>query len=96
MNEWCKKLRKEERGLERQVAHGNYDIMWESANEHKANMPGDKDIQSTVLRLGAFHTEISFLGTIGHIMEGTARTGVGICPKRSTTYDERKGCLKSR
>ena len=43
MNEWCKKLRKEERGLERQVAHGNYDIMWESANEHKANMPGDCD-----------------------------------------------------
>ena len=44
VNEWCKKLRKEERGLERQVAHGNYDIMWESANEHKANnMPGDCD-----------------------------------------------------
>ena len=43
MNEWCKKLRKEERGLERQVAQGNYDIMWENANEHKANMPGDCD-----------------------------------------------------
>ena len=45
-------------------------LYWKS-QEIKANMPGDKDIQSIVLRLGAFHTEMSFLGTIGHIMEGT-------------------------
>ncbi len=31
----------------------------------------DSEIKSIVLRLGGFHTEMSFLGTIGHLMAGT-------------------------
>ena len=36
-----------------------------------ANEPSNSDLSSIVLRLGGFHTEISFLGCIGHIMSGS-------------------------
>jgi hypothetical protein len=35
------------------------------------NEPIDSKLRSMVIRLGAFHTEMSFLGCIGHIMEGS-------------------------
>ena len=31
----------------------------------------ESDLQDIVLRLGAFHAQMSFLGTIGHVMSGT-------------------------
>ena len=45
-------------------------LYWK-AQEIRANMPHHEDIKSIVLRLGAFHIEMSFLGAIGHLMEGT-------------------------
>ena len=31
----------------------------------------EKDLSDIVLNLGAFHTDMSFLGTIGHIMQSS-------------------------
>ena len=50
-------------------------LYWK-AQEIKANMPDHQDVKQIVLRLGAFHTEMSFLGTIGHLMEGTGLQNV--------------------
>lgn len=33
--------------------------------------PENSQVKSMVIRLGAFHTEMSFLSCIGHIMEGS-------------------------
>ena len=33
--------------------------------------PPESDLKRVVLRLGAFHTQMSFLGSIGHIMKGS-------------------------
>ena len=45
--------------------------LWWKALTIQEGGPDDSDIQSIVLRLGGFHTEMSFLGSIGHVMAGT-------------------------
>ena len=35
------------------------------------NEPDNSGIKSVIIRLGGFHTEISFLGCIGHLMESS-------------------------
>ena len=35
------------------------------------DQPPESDLKRAVLRLGAFHTQMSFLGSIGHIMKGS-------------------------
>ena len=36
---------------------------------HCKNGPDTSEIKSVIVRLGGFHTEMSFLGCIGHLME---------------------------
>ena len=45
--------------------------LWWKAQTIVASEPHDEDLQSMILRLGGFHTEISFLGCIGYLMSGT-------------------------
>ena len=42
--------------------------LWFKAKSIISSLPSDKELQSIVLRLGAFHTEMSYLGCIGHLM----------------------------
>ena len=42
--------------------------LWWKAQVIVANEPSNSDLSSIVLRLGGFHTEMSFLGCIDHIM----------------------------
>ena len=44
--------------------------------------PANSDLRKIIVRLGAFHAEMSFLGSIGHLMAGSGlrRTvGIDIC-----------------
>ena len=45
--------------------------LWWKAITIQQSCPDDNEMQSIVIRLGGFHTEISFLGSIGHLMVGT-------------------------
>ena len=45
-------------------------LRWK-ALQIRESVPVDSDLHSIVLRLGGFHTLMSFLGCIGHIMSGT-------------------------
>ncbi|KAK7101837.1 hypothetical protein V1264_020161 [Littorina saxatilis] len=45
-------------------------LFWK-AHEIVANKPDDADLASIVLRLEGFHMEMSFLGCIGRLMEGS-------------------------
>ena len=44
--------------------------LWLKAVTIQNSVSADSEIRSIVLRLGGFHTEMSFLGSIGHIMAG--------------------------
>ena len=44
--------------------------LWWKALQIRETVPDDSDIHSVVLCLGGFHTIMSFLGCIGHIMSG--------------------------
>ena len=35
------------------------------------SQPDDRDLKGMVLRLGGFHMQLSFLGSIGHLMAGS-------------------------
>lgn len=35
------------------------------------SQPDSSELHSVVVRLGGFHTEMSFLGSIGHLMKGS-------------------------
>ena len=48
--------------------------LWWKAQQINANEQPDSDLCAIVLRLGGFHTEMSFLGSIGHIMAGIGST----------------------
>ncbi|KAG1678943.1 hypothetical protein GQR58_013119 [Nymphon striatum] len=45
--------------------------LWWKALEVIESQPVNSQIRSIVLRLGGFHTEMSFVGSIGHIMAGS-------------------------
>ena len=45
--------------------------LWWKAQQIIANEQPDSDLCAIVLRVGGFHTEMSFLGSIGHIMAGS-------------------------
>ncbi|XP_068708169.1 uncharacterized protein [Montipora foliosa] len=45
-------------------------LWWKAFNIIQTE-PADSDLRKVILRLGAFHTEMSFLGTIGHLMAGS-------------------------
>lgn len=45
--------------------------LWWKALEVIESQPVDSEMRSIVLRLGGFHTEMSFVGSIGHIMAGS-------------------------
>jgi len=45
--------------------------LWWKAMMIVDSEPDDSDLKSIVLRLGGFHTEMSFLGCIGHLMGGS-------------------------
>lgn len=42
-------------------------MYWKAVNII-VNEPDQSNLKSTVVRLGGFHTEMSFLGAIGHLM----------------------------
>ena len=45
--------------------------LWLKATNVKENVPPDNHIASIVLKLGGFHTIMSFLGALWHIMAGS-------------------------
>ena len=45
--------------------------LWWKATCIVNDEPPESDLKSVVRRLGAFHTQMSFLGSIGHIMKGS-------------------------
>ncbi|KAK6172758.1 hypothetical protein SNE40_016354 [Patella caerulea] len=45
--------------------------LWWKAQLIVANEPVDSDLSSLILRLGGFHTEMSFLGCIGNVMSAS-------------------------
>ncbi|CAH3177828.1 unnamed protein product [Porites lobata] len=45
--------------------------LWWTAFNIIQTEQADSDLRKVILRLGAFHTEMSFLGTIGHLMAGS-------------------------
>ena len=45
--------------------------LWLKAFTIQESSPADSEIRSIVLRLGGFHTQMSYLGSIGHIMAGS-------------------------
>ena len=45
--------------------------LWYKANSIVTSEPKSSPIKNVVVRLGAFHTEMSFLGSIGYIMNDT-------------------------
>lgn len=45
--------------------------LWLKAFNIIQTEPANSDLRQVVLRLGAFHTEMSFLGSIGHLMAGS-------------------------
>ena len=45
-------------------------LWWKAFNIIQTE-PAGSDLRKVILRLGAFHTEMSFLGTIGHLMAGS-------------------------
>ena len=51
--------------------HNIANPMWWKAFNIIQTEPADSDLRKVILRLGAFHTEMSFLGTIGHHMGGS-------------------------
>ena len=55
-------------------------LYWKAYNI-VVNEPEDSDIKQVVVRLGAFHTEMSFVGAIGKLMENS-----GISELLSTVY----------
>ena len=44
--------------------------LWLKAITVQESVPSESDIASIVLRLGGFHTMMSFLGAMGHIIAG--------------------------
>ena len=46
--------------------------LWWKATTIVASVKEDDDIKSVVLMLGGFHTRMSFLGCIGHLMGGSS------------------------
>lgn len=45
--------------------------LWLNALMIVRSEPQDSELESTVLRLGGLHTQMSFLGCTGHIMAGS-------------------------
>ena len=45
--------------------------LWWKALNIILSVPDESPLKSIILRLGGFHTLMSFLGSIGHIMEGS-------------------------
>lgn len=45
--------------------------LWWKAHSLVESQPENSDIRSVVVRLGGFHTQMSFLGSIGHLMGGS-------------------------
>ena len=42
--------------------------LWWNALMVRQSEPADSDLRQVVLRLGSFHTEMSFIGSIGHLI----------------------------
>ena len=64
----------------------------------KASDPVGSCIKSFVLRLGGFHLQMSFLGSIGHLMAGSGLQELFetvICGQQCQAYVIRKGCVTS-
>jgi len=45
--------------------------LWLKAFDIIQSEPADSDLRKVIVRLGAFHAEMSFLGSIGHLMAGS-------------------------
>lgn len=45
--------------------------LWWKALQVIQSQPGESTLHSVVLRLGGFHTQMSFIGSIGHLMAGS-------------------------
>ena len=45
--------------------------LWWKAFNIISTEPANSDLRKVILRLGAFHTQMSFLGSIGHLMAGS-------------------------
>ncbi|VDI21274.1 Hypothetical predicted protein [Mytilus galloprovincialis] len=64
-------------------------LYWKAMNIIK-DEPLNSPLKSVILRLGGFHLEMSFVGGIGHLMEGSGITellGNSVCTKCSNSYD---------
>ncbi len=61
--------------------------LWWKALTIQQNTPAGSEIRSIILRLGGSHTEMSFLGCIGHIMTGTSRQELLECLYANNTVD---------
>ena len=59
--------------------------LWWKASAIQEGVHGNSEIRSIVLRLGGFHTEMSFLGCIGHIMAGSGLQELLECIYASNT-----------
>ena len=59
--------------------------LWWKAITIQESAPRDSEIRSIVLRLGGFHTEMSYLGAIGHLMAGTGLQELLECIYASNT-----------
>ncbi|MES9884095.1 MAG: hypothetical protein ABW185_24890, partial [Sedimenticola sp.] len=59
-------------------------LLWKALTIQQSTVT-DSEIRYIVLRLGGFHTEISFLGTIGHLMAGTGLRELLECVYASNT-----------
>ena len=51
----------------------------------KESVSEDSEIKDVILRMGGFHTQMSFLGAIGHSMGGSGLKEVFVCVYDSNT-----------
>ena len=59
--------------------------LWLKAQTIQDSVSSDSDVKSIVIRLGGFHTQISYLGAIGNIMAGSGLQEVLECVYASNT-----------
>ena len=72
-------------------------LFWEALTINWSN-PVDNDLKKIIIRLGAFHIQISFLGAKGHVISGSGLQElleVAYAKKHCKSHDEWEGSLDS-
>ena len=59
--------------------------LWWKAMTIQESVSEDSEIKDVILRMGGFHTQMSFLGAIGHSMGGSGLKEVFVCVYASNT-----------